>query len=155
MKNQNIRKFNIIGISTRTTNNNGQAAQDIEALWEKFWGQNIQEQIPNKVSNEIYAVYTDYETDFTGYYTTIIGLPVSSLANIPEGFIGLTIETDNYQKFISKGKMPDAVVNTWLEIWGNEELNTKRAYKADFTVHGTKYYDGDQAEVETFISVIE
>ena len=155
MKNQNIQKFNVIGISTRTTNNNGQAAKDIEKLWEKFWGQNIQEQIPNKVSDEIYAVYTDYETDFTGYYTTIIGLPVSSLANIPEGFIGLTIETDNYQKFVSKGKMPDAVVNTWLEIWGNEELNTNRAYKADFTIHGKKYYDGDQAEVETFISVIE
>lgn len=155
MKNQNIRKFNIIGISTRTTNNNGQAAQDIEALWLKFWGQNIQEQIPNKVSEEIYAVYTDYETDFTGYYTTIIGLPVSSLANIPKGFVGLTIETDNYLKFVSKGKMPEAVVNTWLEIWGNEELNTKRAYKADFTIHGKKYYDGDQAEVETFISVKE
>lgn len=155
MKNQNIQKFNIIGISTRTTNSNGQAAKDIETLWEKFWDQNIQEQIPNKVSDEIYAVYTDYETDFTGYYTTIIGLPVSSLANIPEGFIGLTIETDNYQKFISKGKMPEAVVNTWLEIWGNEKLNTKRAYKADFTIHGKKYYDGDQAEVETFISVIE
>ncbi|MDQ8006382.1 MAG: effector binding domain-containing protein [Pedobacter sp.] len=155
MKNQNIQKFDIIGISIRTTNNNGQAAQDIEALWLKFWDQNIQEQIPNKVSDEIYAVYTDYETDFTGYYTTIIGLPVSSLATIPEGFVGLTIETDNYQKFVSKGKMPEAVVNTWLEIWRNEELNTKRAYRADFTIHGKKYYDGNNAEVETFISVKE
>lgn len=155
MKNETIQKFEIIGISTRTTNKNGQAAQDIEALWGKFWGQNIQEQIPNKVSDEIYAVYTDYETDFTGYYTTIIGLAVSSLVNIPEGFVGLTIETDNYQKFVSKGKMPEAVVKTWLEIWGNEDLNAKRAYKADFTIHGKKYYDGDQAEVETFISVKE
>lgn len=155
MKNETIQKFEIIGISTRTTNSNRQAAQDIEALWGKFWGQNIQEQIPNKVSDEIYAVYTDYETDFTGYYTTIIGLAVSSLVNIPEGFVGLTIETDNYQKFVSKGKMPEAVVKTWVEIWGNEDLNAKRAYKADFTIHAKKYYDGDQAEVETFISVKE
>lgn len=155
MKNETIKKFEIIGISTRTTNKNGQAAQDIEALWGKFWGQNIQEQIPNKVSDEIYAVYTDYETDFTGYYTSIIGLQVSSLANIPQGFVGLTIETDIYQKFVSKGKMPEAVVKTWLEIWGNEDLNAKRAYKADFTIHAKKYYDGDQAEVETFISVKE
>lgn len=155
MKNQSIQKFNIIGISTRTTNNNGQSAKDIETLWEKFWGQEIQKQIPNKIGDEIYAVYTDYETDFTGYYTTVVGLPVSSLQNIPEGFVGITIETAEYQKFVSKGKMPEAIFNTWLEIWGNKELNLKRAYKADFTIHGKKYYDGDNAEVETFISVKE
>jgi predicted transcriptional regulator YdeE len=155
MNNQTIQKFYVIGISTRTTNENGQSAKDIEALWGKFWGEEIQKQIPNKVSDEIYAVYTDYETDFTGPYTTIVGLPVSSLENIPKGFIGITIETEVYQKFISKGKMPEAVFNTWLEIWGNKGLNLKRAYKADFTIHGQKYYDGDKAEVETFISVKE
>jgi predicted transcriptional regulator YdeE len=149
---QAIKKFYIIGISTRTTNKDGQSAKDIEALWGKFWGEEIQKQIPNKVSDEIYAVYTDYETDFTGHYTTIVGLKVASLENIPKGFVGITIETSVYQKFISKGKMPEAVFNTWLEIWGNKELNLKRAYKADFTIHGKKYYNGDNAEVETFIS---
>jgi predicted transcriptional regulator YdeE len=153
MNNQTIQKFYVIGISTRTTNENGQSAKDIEALWSKFWGEEIQKQIPNKVSDEIYAVYTDYETDFTGTYTTIIGLPVSSLDNIPEGFVSITIETTVYKKIISKGKMPEAVFNTWLEIWQNKKLN--RAYKADFTIHGKKYYDGDNAEVETYISVKE
>ncbi len=152
---QTIQKFHVIGISTRTTNENGQSVKDIEALWGTFWGEEIQKQIPNKVSDEIYAVYTNYEADFTKSYTTILGLPVRSLENIPKGFVGITIETSTYQKFVSKGKMPDAVFNTWLEIWGNNELNLKRAYKADFTIHGQKYYDGDKAEVETFISVKE
>ncbi|MDQ1090232.1 GyrI-like domain-containing protein [Siphonobacter sp. SORGH_AS_1065] len=151
MSNQTIQEFYVIGISTRTTNANGQSAKDIEALWGRFWGEDIQKQIPNKVSDDIYAVYTDYETDFTGSYTTLIGLPVRSLETIPKGFVGMTIETSVYQKFISKGKMPEAVFNTWVEIWGNKDL--KRAYKADFTVHGIKYHDGDQAEVETFISL--
>ncbi|AJW65125.1 Bacterial transcription activator, effector binding domain [Elizabethkingia miricola] len=145
----------IIGILTRTINENGQSAIAIEKLWQKFWGEEIQNQIPNKVSDEIYAVYTDYETDFTGQYTTVIGLPVISLETIPEGLVGITIETGVYQKFVSKGKMPEAVFNTWLEIWDNKELNLKRAYKADFTVHGKKYYDGDNAEVETYISIQE
>lgn len=153
MDNQTIQKFYIVGISVRTTNQNGQSAKDIEALWGKFWGEEIQKQIPNKLSDDIYAVYTDYETDFNGPYTTIIGLPVSSLKDIPKGFVGITIEKAQYQKFVSKGKMPAAVFNTWLEIWNNKNL--KRAYKADFTVHGKKYYDGDNAEVETFISVKE
>jgi len=153
MKHQTIQKFYIVGISVRTTNQNGQSAKDIEALWGKFWGEEIQKQIPNRLSDDIYAVYTNYETDFNGPYTTIIGLPVSSLKDIPKGFVGITIETAQYQKFISKGKMPAAVFNTWLKIWSNKNL--KRAYKADFTVHGKKYYDGDDAEVETFISVEE
>lgn len=153
MEHLTIQKFYVIGIATRTTNKDGQSGKDIEALWGRFWTEDIQTKIPNKVSNDIYAVYTDYETDFTGAYTTIIGLAVSSLENIPEGFSGITIETTQYQKFVSKGKMPAAVFNTWLEIWQNKSLNLKRAYNADFTVHGKKYYEGDNAEVETFISV--
>ena len=78
-------------------------------------------------------------------------LQVNSLKNIPKGFVGITIEKAEYQKFVSKGKMPDAVFNTWLEIWQNKTLN--RSYKFDFTIHGKKYYDGENAEVETFISV--
>jgi predicted transcriptional regulator YdeE len=153
MNNQIIQKFYVIGISIRTTNENGESAKDIETLWGRFWGKEIQKQIPNKVNDNIYAVYTDYETDFNGPYTAIIGLAVNSLENIPEGFVGITIENAVYQKFVSKGKMPEAVLNTWIEIWQNKNL--KRAYKADFTIHGKKYYDGDNAEVETFISVNE
>ncbi|WP_299801353.1 effector binding domain-containing protein [uncultured Maribacter sp.] len=153
MNNQIIQKFNVIGISVRTTNENGQSAKDIEALWVKFWGEEIQKQIPNKVNDDIYAVYTDYETDFNGPYTLIIGLPVSSLGNIPEDFVCITIERDMYEKFVSKGKMPEAVLATWMEIWQNIDL--KRTYNNDFTIHGKKYFDGDNAEVETFISVKE
>ncbi len=151
MNNQSIPKFNVIGISIRTTNENGQSAIDIEKIWDRFWNEDIQKQIPNKVNDDIYAVYTDYETDFTGSYTAIIGLPVSSLENIPEGFLGITIETAVYKKFVSKGTMPAAILNTWMEIWQNKNMD--RTYIADFTVHGKKYYDGDNAEVETFISV--
>ncbi len=151
MNNQIIQKFYVIGISTRTTNENGQSAKDIEKLWGKFWGEETQKQIPNKVNEDIYAVYTDYETDFNGPYTTIVGLQVNSLKDIPKGFVGITIEKAEYQKFVSKGKMPEAVFNTWMEIWQNKNLN--RSYKYDFTIHGKKYYDGENAEVETFISV--
>lgn len=153
MSNQIIQKFYVIGISVRTTNENGQSAKDIEALWSKFWVEEIQKQIPNKLNEDIYAVYTDYEKDFTKPYTTIIGSAVSSLENIPNGFVGITIETTSYKKFVSKGKMPEAVFNTWLEIWGNDKFNQERSYGADFTIHGEKYHDGDNAEVETYISV--
>ena len=151
MESIELDKTLIIGISVRTTNQNNQSSKDIETLWGKFWGEDIQNKIPNTISSDIYAVYTDYESDVNGPYTTIIGLPVNSLENVPEGFVGITIEKASYEKFISKGKMPEAIFNTWLEIWQNKNLN--RAYQADFTIHGKKYYDGDNAEVETYISI--
>jgi predicted transcriptional regulator YdeE len=151
MSHQTIQKFYVIGISIRTTNQNGQSSRDLETLWGRFWSENIREQIPGKVSDDIYAVYTDYETDHTGPYTAIIGLPVTTLDNIPEGLSGITIDMAKYQTFVSKGKMPEAVVNTWVDIWQNKTL--ARTYKSDFTVHGKKYHDGDQAEAETYISV--
>lgn len=153
MNYQTIETFYIVGIATRTTNEGGQAAQDIELLWQKFWNEHISDQISNKVNDEIYAIYTNYESDYTKPYDTIIGYAVHSLDNIPEGFVGLTIQQANYQKITSKGTMPEAVFNTWLEIWADQELNTRRAYQFDFTVHGQKYYDGDQAEVDTYISI--
>ncbi|MEO1052282.1 MAG: effector binding domain-containing protein [Bacteroidota bacterium] len=150
MQNHIISKFDVIGISARISNQ-GDVGKEIEALWERFWGEEIQKQVPNKINDDIYAVYTDYVTDHTGPYTLLIGLSVKSLEDIPEGFTSISIEKDTYQKFVSKGRMPEAVFKTWLEIWGNSDL--KRAFRSDFTIHGKKYFDGDNAEVETFISV--
>lgn len=73
MNNQIIQDFKVVGISVRTTNEDGQSAEDNEALWRKFWGEEIQRQILNKINDDIYAVYTDYETNFNGPYTLIIG----------------------------------------------------------------------------------
>ncbi len=145
--------FKIIGISTETTNENGQSIKDVEEIWGKFWGENISDKIPNKASNEIYVVYTDYESDYTGKYTLIIGYPVTTFDNVPNGFVGRSISVGSNVKYISKGKMPEAILKTWMEIWQDTQL--KRAYRADVTVHGQKYYDGDDAEVETYISIID
>lgn len=142
--------FKIIGISIQTTN---ESMADIESLWGRFWGENIADKIPNKASAEIYAVYTDYESDHTGKYTLLIGLPVTTLDNIPDGFVGQEIAIGKYQKYTSKGKMPEAIIKTWTEIWQDSTL--KRAYRADVTVHGEKYFQGDSAEVETYISIVD
>lgn len=151
MDNYTIDTFQVVGIGARISNAGDSAGKEVEALWGKFWGDDIRSKVPNSISDDIYAVYTDYESDHTGAYNLIIGLSVSSTNDIPKGFTSVVIEADVYKKYISKGKMPEAVLNTWFEIWADKDLN--RAYRADFTVHGEKYFDGDKAEVETFISI--
>ena len=144
--------FRVIGISIRTTNANNQSQQDLGKLWGQFFAENIIAKIPNKISSHILAVYTDYESDYTGKYTTIIGVPVSSLDEMPSGLIGREFEAGNFQKFVAKGEMSSAVVNTWIDIWQRDkELNRKYSY--DFEVYGENSNNGENSEVEIYIAL--
>lgn len=152
MKNEikKLPEFKIIGISVRTTNQNGKSQKDIGELWGKFMGQNIIEQIPNKINFDIYCLYTDYESDFNGAYTTILGCKVNSLDNIPKGFIGKTFPELKYNLYKSEGKLPECVINTWIKIW---ESKIDRKYTVDFDVYGKDAQNPENAKVETYVSV--
>lgn len=144
--------FKIIGIAIQTSNQNNQSQYDLGKLWGKFYSENIIEKVPNKISSEILSIYTDYKSNFTEEYTVIIGVPVSSLNEIPEGLTGREFDKENFQKFIAKGEMPNAVVNTWKEIWEKEkELNRKYTY--DFEVYGAKSQNAENSEVEMYIAL--
>ena len=144
--------FKIIGISTRTTNENNQSQQDMGKLWGQFFADHIIAKIPNKISTHILAVYTDYKSDYTGEYTTIIGVPVSTLDEIPNGLIGREFEADNFRKFVAKGETTSAVINTWIDIWQRDkDLNRKYSY--DFELYGDNSNNGSQSEVEIYIAV--
>jgi predicted transcriptional regulator YdeE len=144
--------FKLIGISIRSSNISGQAAQDLGLLWQRFFQENISDKIPNKTGEEIYSVYTDYESDYQGEYTCLIGMKTDSLNEIPVGLIGREFSEAEYKKFVATGKIPEAVVETWMEIWSKDkELN--RSYTADFEIYGPASQQGDNSEVEIFIAV--
>jgi len=146
-----IQKFNVIGISVRTTNENGQSGKDIPALWSQFMTEEIQSKIPNKVSEDLFCIYTDYEKDHTKPYTTILGCKVESLDVVPENMIGKTIESANYKELIAKGNLSEGIVfNKWLEIW-NSDLD--RIFTADFEVYGEKTQNPEKAEVAIYIAL--
>lgn len=146
-----IESFKIIGISTITTNENGKSAVDLRQLWERFFTENLSDKIKDKANSEIYSVYTDYESDFKGKYTTIIGFKVNSLENIPENLIGRELEGDTFTKYTAKGKMPDAIVEIWKEIWAKDYEKTRK-YTYDFEVYGEKSQNGENSEVEIYIA---
>ena len=151
MTNQKREKFSIIGISVRTTNEDGQAGQDIPALWNKFMTEGIAEKIPNKTDNSIYCIYTEYEKDHTKPYTTILGCKVENLDTIPNGMVGKTFEEANYAKHIATGNILQGMVfNEWTKIW-NSDLD--RTFTADFEVYGEKAQNPENAEVDIFIAV--
>ena len=148
---QQLDSFMVIGISTRTTNENNQAATDIPALWQRFIGEQTMGKIPNKTGDSLYCIYTEYEKDHTRPYTTVLGCAVENLESIPDGMTGVTIGQANYEKFEAKGNLAEgAVFNEWTRIW-NTDL--KRAYTADFEVYDEKSADMANAVVDIFIAV--
>lgn len=149
-KNIELDSFSVVGISVRTINQNGQSRADISELWQRFIGENLIAKIPDKVSAETYCVYTDYESDFNGAYTTIIGCRVNSINNIPEGFTKKDILKGKYLKIESKGKLPDCVVQSWVTIW---QSAIDRAYLADFDIYGENCKDPQNATVDIYLSI--
>ena len=151
MKNTKKEAFKIIGISVRTTNENQQAGKDIGELWGKFMAEEIADKIPNKVSAEIYSIYTDYEGDYTKPYTTILGCRVENLDTVPDGMVSRSFEQSNYAQFTCKGDLTKGVVfEEWLKIWQGD---LDRKYIADFEIYGEKAQNPTDAEVEIFVGI--
>lgn len=151
MNRVNIEPFKIIGISVRTTNQNNQAAKDIAGLWSKFMNDKILEAIPNKIDNTVYSIYTDYQSDHTEPYTTILGCKVENLNTIPDGMTGKSFDGGNYIKLSAKGDvMKDLIINKWLEIW---KMDIDRAFTADFEVFGRKAQNPRDAEIDFLIAL--
>jgi len=151
MENIKIEPFKLIGISIRTTNENGQAAKEIAELWGKFMNENTLSAIPNKVDSTVYSLYTDYEGDHTQPYTAILGCKVESLKSIPDGMIGKSFDERNYVKTTAKGDlMKGLVIDHWAKIF---EMDLDRTYIADFEVFGEKAQNPSDAEVDFYVGV--
>lgn len=146
-----IEPFKVIGISVRTTNENGQAAKEIADLWGRFMNEKILEAIPNKIDNTVYSMYTDYESDHTKPYTAILGCRVENLKEIPTGMIGKSFDGGNYVKLSAKGDlMKGLIVNKWTEIW---EMNLDRAFTIDFEAFGVRAQNPSDAEIDFYIAL--
>jgi predicted transcriptional regulator YdeE len=151
MENFKIENFNLVGISMRTTNENGQSQIDIPKLWHNFMVNQIGDNLPNKIDNTIYCLYCNYEKDHTKPYDVFLGFKVTSLDNVPIGMASKSIVGGNFTKFKALGDVQKgSVFNEWLKIWNS---NIPRTFVADFEVYGPKAFDGENAEVDIFIGI--
>ncbi|GEO08649.1 GyrI-like domain-containing protein [Segetibacter aerophilus] len=149
-----LKSFKVAGISVRTTNQDRQSSTDLMNLWNRFYSENISSKIPGKVNNNIYAVYTNYDSDYTSAYTTILGHSVASIDNLPRGLVGHEIGAASYIAFEVKGEMPAAIVDTWKEIW-NRDKELNRQYSTDFEVYQEKTEEEPNGSATVYVGVKE
>ncbi|KYG88900.1 AraC family transcriptional regulator [[Bacillus] sp. KCTC 13219] len=120
----------IVGTGIRTNNATPKA---IGQLWENV--------MANGLQGDIFAIYHNYESDFTGDYDLYIGTEVNG-AN-EEGII---IPTGQYVVIVVDTSQENGVFLAWTEIW---QSDIARAYKTDF-----EYYAQD-GTVKIYLSVKE
>lgn len=140
-------KICVVGLFVRTTNENGQFFKDATPMWSNL---EQLDKIANPVNKNLYAVYTNYESDFTKPYTYVLGYEVTNLDVIPEGMLGIEIPSSSYAAFTAKGEFPKSVIEIWNGIWSS---NMKRAYKSDFEIYAEDFNPNENSEVKIFISI--
>jgi predicted transcriptional regulator YdeE len=144
-------EFKLVGLklNAKTTNENGQSGIDCGSLWQKFETENFAERIQDKLSDEIYAVYYDYEGDHTKPFSYFIGCKVKPDIQNSQDMGSLIIPAGNYYQIITKGAMPGCIARAWKNIWSS--IND-RAYQFDFEIYDERSKDWSNAEVEIFVS---
>lgn len=151
MKNEKKDECKLIGLKLdkKTTNEGGKSSIECGNLWQKFEKGNFIELISDKLGDEIYAVYFEYEGDSTKPFSYFIGCKVEIDAETPQGMDSLIIPTGNYSKVIASGKMPDCINNSWKDIWSSE---IARTYLFDYEVYDERSNDWSNAVVDIFVS---
>ena len=151
MKKSEFKAKKIVGIEIRTRNADNQAEKDMTVLWGTFINDNIMEKIPNKTNLDVYCIYTNYESDFTGEYSVILGCEVTLLPEeLPNNMIYKEIPDMKGLVFEACGKIPESIVKTWNEIWSTP---LDRAYIADIEKYKLSDFQDENAVVEVFISM--
>ncbi len=133
----------IAGLALRTTNEHDRAQTDIAGLWAKFAGEDIAGQITSRVSDDLYCVYTDYENDYRGWYTTLLGCRVTS-PDDAQGLFTALVPRGSYRLYKPQGDAPGCVSDAWRQIWME---GSGRNYIADYDL----YRNG---QVEIYVGII-
>jgi predicted transcriptional regulator YdeE len=139
--------FQIIGIATQIPR--GNSPEEMGALWQRFFQENIWDKIPNKDSTEIICLYTHYEGGYDDPMTAILGTKVTASAKAPEDLISHTIATGQYIRFVGKGAIPDIVAETWHKIWSSD---VEPAFTHTFEVYAGNQ-DPKNAQIDVYIAV--
>lgn len=148
----------LVGLTVRT-NNNDEFNPEKSKIGPLFWSY-LENQTASQFKNRTapgvtYAVYLEFENDETGDYTYFVGEEVSSLDGQDlTKFKSIILKPGIYNKFTTNpGKMPEVVVNAWIEILQMSDLKAKRSYLTDFEVYDQRIGNPDGAVMDICIGV--
>ena len=146
--------LHVVGLKIITSNDNESSPDTakIPALWQQFFSENIEEQIPDrKPGGNILGVYSDYDSELRGVYSVIVGREVTAIQKLPADMAAVTIPAARYLVFSDEGEMPKIIYSLWQSIWEYFADNSdhRRLYTADFE----RYPADESSRVEIYIAI--
>lgn len=145
----------VIGTELRTTFKNDECYTAQPEFWQQQYNENNIAKIARKLYPDVVlGVYTNYTTDFSltsGYYSFIIGSPVTTADTIPNGMIITEIPATKYAVFTAKGPFASAIAQTWMEIWQNKDI--KRTFTHDFEWYDVQSTNDENSVVKIYIAI--
>jgi len=146
IKKVELQSVKVKGLKVRTINADemNQDTQKIAPLWGRFF-----DEVMPTLSEDarVYGVYHHYESDANGAFDVTVGADV---LEVTEEMKEVTLEEGRYLMFPVKGELPQAIIDTWQQVWAyfkDPSIDERRAYETDFE----KYISED--EVEIYIGV--
>lgn len=148
---QQINAFTVAGISITTCNKDGRAAEDINALWQRFFEEDILHKIEGRAENTVYAVYSDYEGDHEQPYRLTLGCKIDGCGkDLPADLHKVAVQSGPYAIFAARGEQPKSLLQTWEGVWKSD---LPRTYAADFEIYGPRFFEEGLHEVLVCVGV--
>lgn len=138
----------VAGLTARTNNASPDMVQVIGGLWQQFYADGVQAQLPNKMNEKALGIYTDYEENENADYTIMVASEIANTNTLPDGVVKRVIPAGNYAKFVVKGHMQKAVAEFWQKLW---MMDLPRAFTYDFEEYQNS--DMEHAEIHIYISL--
>ncbi len=146
---ETIPAFSVVGLSA-VISGNEKASEEINELWQSFFGKSIGQDVSNRVDDVIYAVYSDYEGDHTKPYRLTIGYKIKGDPQMKGHLHHVEIKEAEYAMMSAAGEQPKALIDTWTAVW-QSDLNRK--FETDFEVYGKRFFEEGVHEVLVAVGV--
>ena len=151
------KEFTVVGIAGRTSNAKEMTAHGVIGnSWRRLAQEGFIAKIPNKADQNIVAVYTDYAGDKNGEYTFLLGVRVTSDANVPEGMVAKKIPGGKFALFTTEtGPGPKVVPETWMKINSlpPTAVGGDRTYRADYEIYDERARDPQNLQADVYVGI--
>jgi AraC family transcriptional regulator len=152
--------FQVIGRDLRVCTENGQQYSAIPQLWKDCGESGVFqtfESMPNSINQQqMVMLGICMECDGASNFTYVIGVEVANIDTIPDGMVAKMIPGQKYAVFTAKGKCPEAIQETWKNIYGKwfPASGHERADGPDFEWYDQRSEVNDEnCEVDIYIPI--
>lgn len=138
--------FSVVGLSRMIEKGNEEAAEEINQLWQDFFEARVAQNLDARRDDVIYAVYSEYQGDYTKPYRLTIGYRMKDQWDgvLPEMLRAVQVKEADYAMMSAAGEQPKALIEAWQAVW---QSDLDRLYQTDFEVYGPRFFEEGVHEV--------